>query len=241
MKIRIILAVLIVSLLSVFPVSASSTDYVVDKADILSNDNESQLESMISETAEECGVGIYILTVEDYGGGNIDAFAKSYFNDNSLGYGKSNKGALLVLSMSQRDYAYYTNSAKCKNISDDFLSYFSYGDYYYGFEEYANSVRNSVKSSASNVVKAVLIGIAIGIIAALITVFAMKSKLKTVKAVNSAKNYVRKNSLNLTNSKDIYLYSNVVAVPRNTQSSSSGRGGSSFGGGRISSGSHGKF
>ena len=66
-------------------------------------------------------------------------------------------------------------------------------------------------------ITAILICLLIGIVAAFIVTGVMKAELKTVKSQSDAGSYVRYNSLELTQSRDIYLYRNVTrrAKPKN--------------------------
>lgn len=71
---------------------------------------------------------------------------------------------------------------------------------------------------------AAAIGAAIGGIYTLI----LKCKMKSVQMQQTANNYVRQNSLNITNSSEIFLYKNVIKEKRESSSSAtSGGGGSS--------------
>ena len=85
--------------------------------------------------------------------------------------------------------------------------------------------------------KYLLISLVIGVVLALITLSSMKSKLKTVRPQNSAATYTRDNSMEITNSRDFFLYRNVrrTAIPQNNSS----RGGSSRGSSRGSGGGRG--
>ena len=66
----------------------------------------------------------------------------------------------------------------------------------------------------------------IALIIALIVVSSMKKKLTSVKFADSANDYVRPGSLNLTESRDTFLYSSVTRTVRETESRSGGGGGS---------------
>lgn len=66
-------------------------------------------------------------------------------------------------------------------------------------------------------IKTVLIAVAIGaLLALLIPMSILKGQLKTVRRQNTAANYVRPNSMQLTQKRDIYLYRNVIrtAIPK---------------------------
>jgi uncharacterized protein len=86
----------------------------------------------------------------------------------------------------------------------------------------------------------ILISAGVGLVIALITVGIMKGKLKTVRRQPAAGNYVRKGSMNITESSDLFLYSKVnrTAKPKNNGSGSSTHTSSS---GRTHGGGGGKF
>jgi uncharacterized protein len=74
------------------------------------------------------------------------------------------------------------------------------------------------------------ISLVVGLVVALIVTAIMRSKLKSVRYKNQAMDYVRPGSMQVTESRDIFLYRNVTRRPR-PKPSSSGGGRSSSGGG----------
>lgn len=72
-----------------------------------------------------------------------------------------------------------------------------------------------------------LVVILMGAIIAFIITGIMRSKLKSVRMQSSASNYVINNSLNITDSRDSFLYSSISKVKIQKPSSSSSSGGSS--------------
>lgn len=86
----------------------------------------------------------------------------------------------------------------------------------------------------------------IGGVVGLIVAFSLKKQLKSVYSKTAASGYMRKNSMQLTEQQDLYLYANVTKTPRQTDSGRSGHGGggggSHFSSSGISHGGHsGKF
>ena len=77
----------------------------------------------------------------------------------------------------------------------------------------------------------------IGIIAGLIVAFVMKGQLKSVRKQDSARVYVKQDSMQLNYSRDIFLYRNVERTKKQerVESTSSGSGGTarSKGGGSF--------
>lgn len=70
------------------------------------------------------------------------------------------------------------------------------------------------EENSSNFVKKLLISLAIGLIIALIVCMIMKSMMKTANPKATANDYIRKNSFNITRSRDIFIYANVTKKKR---------------------------
>jgi len=71
-------------------------------------------------------------------------------------------------------------------------------------------------------IETALIGLGVGVVIAAIIMFAIRSKLKSVRSQRTACNYVRDNSFRLTNQRDIFLFRNITRTPRQTQASGGG-------------------
>lgn len=69
-----------------------------------------------------------------------------------------------------------------------------------------------------------IIAVVFGFIVAIVSVSAMKAQLKTVRSEAGAKAYEKKNSMNITSSRDIYLYRNIRKTPRPKDSGSNRSG-----------------
>ena len=130
-------------------------------------------------------------------------------------------------------YDYYSSDSDGDN---------SYGGYYNdAYEYFGGQDFSGTTARPFNVVTSLLLALAIGFVLALITVSAMKGKLKTVHHRYEASNYVVPGSLNLRQSEDRFLYSNVTQtpIPQHEDNHSSHGGGFSGGGSSVSFGSSG--
>ena len=82
-----------------------------------------------------------------------------------------------------------------------------------------------------------IIAAAVGFVVAKVVTGIMKGKLKTVRFQAGAGSYVKAGSMNVTESRDLFLFANVTRSPRPKESSSGGSSthtsssGSSHGGG----------
>ena len=68
--------------------------------------------------------------------------------------------------------------------------------------------------TAQDVLKKILYAFIAGVIIALIVCLVMKSRMKTVRTKATANDYIRKNSFNITRSRDIFIYSEISKKKR---------------------------
>ena len=102
-------------------------------------------------------------------------------------------------------------SLLCVNVfaySDDYL----YDDEYYEYVDEEEYYIDEVKEEF-NVGKKLLISFVVGLVLALIITGIMRSGMKSVRFQNAARNYIKRDSMVVTKSMDIYLYSRVTKVP----------------------------
>ena len=111
------------------------------------------------------------------------------------------------------------------------MHYLSSGDWYEGFDAFIDGMEDRIDEHFNfPIMRNVGIALVVGVIVAFCVTGVMRSKLKSVRWQNNARQYVREGSFKLTRSRDLYLYSTVTRVPR-PKSSSGSRGGFSGGGG----------
>jgi len=220
---------------------------LVDGADILDNDEETALLDMLNEISERQQVDVVVFTVE-----SIGTDSAQYYTDNEIfeaynyGYGSDRNTILLMLSMEYRDWHVTTagygitavTDAGLEYMFEQFIPYLSDGDYFTGFtvyaeycDEFITLAKNGDPFDIDDLPKepfnkgmAFIVSLVIGLIVAFITVGSMKSKMKSVREQAGAKYYVKQNSMNITESRDYYLYR---SVSRSEKSDSSSSGGSS--------------
>ena len=235
-----------------------------DGADLLSDEEERNLLYLLDTLSSERGVDYVVVTVPSMGGKSEMEYADDYYDTH--GYGTD--GILLLIDMETRAY-YESTAGTLQNyfeyyyeyLEDDFVSYLSYGDYYGAFCRFAQGADDRVDECQRREVYermpteekiryrlqsiptlVILIPLVIGLIAAGIMTSKEKAKLTSVRMQNNAARYVRGGSMNLTTSRDTFLYSHVTRVRIETDSSSGGRsggGGSHFSSGGVSHGGHG--
>ena len=239
---------LAICLLSVLCLPANATAArLTDEADLLTSSEAAALEAKLDEISTRQGVDIVIVTVESTEGEEPRDFADDWFDYNDYGL----DGILLLVSMEDSDWYVSTSGygitaitdAGLEYISDRFVPHLSDGEYMEAFETFADLCDSFITQAKTgdpydshnlpkepfNVVLNLLICLGIGLVVALIVTGKMCSDLVTVRQQVKADNYVIPGSLQLTNSRDLFLYSQVTKTERpksggsSTHTSSSGR------------------
>lgn len=255
----ILLCVILVSLLMLPAAADSQLPRIVDNADLLTAEEEQQLEDAAYDFCAQYSLDIVILTVDSLNGKPIAAFADDYYDENGYGVGTDYSGLLLVVAMSERELYISTCGDAINRLNDreldDIISNISLplsdGNYYDAFEMFFGFVSLSVDydpgriSDTSGTEPQInwLLSVLIGIVAAAITVFIMVSTMNTKRPKYSAGDYVKSGSYDLYRRHDMFLYSQVSKV-RRQQNNGGGHGGTSVhrsSGGRSHGGRGGRF
>ncbi len=218
--------------------------YYYDEAGILSKNEAYSLENRLEEIENTYGAKIFITVVNNTGNQSAYNYAADYLYS-ALNHGES--GAILLLSMDERDWAVYATGGARSVLTDSRIDsimnvlisdYFSENDYYNGFCGFANQcMAYFLKTEADGIdpsarytdndngdfslFTSVLISFCIGLVAAIVTVIILRGQLKSIKSAKNAANYVNVNSFSLVESRDIYLYSTVTKTQKSQSSSGS--------------------
>ncbi len=261
----IILAVFLA--VAVIPTYAEAeSGRLVDMADLLTSNEEADLLSKLDEISNRQQLDVVVVTVETLDGKTPEAYADDFYDYNGYGFGDSYDGILLLISMEDRDYYMTTTGfgitaftdAGLEYIADSFLWDLGEGYYADAFEIFADQCDRFITQAKTGApydvdnmpeepfepVITFFMCLIPGFIVALIAVTVMRFQLKTVRPRNEAKNYVVNGSMNLTRTRDLFLYKtlDVRAIPRDE--GNGGRGGSSThtsSSGRTHGGGGGKF
>ena len=212
--------------------------FLYDEADLLTDPEEETLVQKLEEVSHATNAQIVVVTLASMDGGNIDEFIDYLYDNMGFGYGENHDGVLLLVSMDPREYRILSNGYAGTAIGPDQIDtlcdivqpYLTKGSYATAFTYFANESEDFLAyylaGSPFNAGKSFMISLVIGIIAGLITVFVMKGQLKSVRKQDSARVYVKKGSMRLTYSRDIFLYRNVERTKKQerVESTSSGSG-----------------
>lgn len=238
-----------------FPAAAADTaSYIIDDAALLTPEQQTELNGIAAQIADTYRIGVYIITVPNYHayGDEYMIFDVlwNYYHDNNLGYGPNREGMILMLSMAERDYAtfFYGNRTEYafdsygqEKLESYFLDDLGENDWYHGFCNYLYASEDFLaRAEAGDPVRespwpmAVLF-IGIACFLSFIVTMIQWSRMKNVAPAQSAAHYAS-SGLDLTRTRDQFLYRNVRR--RKIETSSSGGRSHSGGGG---SGRSGKF
>ena len=111
---RLLLAFLSVLVFCVSMAAAEQTGaqlyYVTDEAGLLSENENMMLEKMAETVSQKYGIGVYIVTVEDYRdfhSGGVYKATYTIYHEYTMGEGPDRDGIMLLLSMDDRDWAMF--------------------------------------------------------------------------------------------------------------------------------------
>ena len=217
---------------------------LVDEADLLTDSEESTLLEKLDEISERQKADVVIITVDAIEYGTPQEYADDLYDYLGYGYGENRDGVLLLISMEERDWWMTTTGfgitaitdAGIEYISEKFLPDLSDGNYAEVFTTYAELCddfftqaktgepydKGHMPKEPFGIVQNLIIALVIGLVVALIATGIMKGKLKSVRFQSAANSYIKENSMNVTESRDLFLYSQVTRRAKPKESESSG-------------------
>ena len=230
-----------------------TSDYprLMDTANLLSDAEEEKLLNDLDEVSERQKLDAVIVTADTLEGSDIVSFADNLYEYCRFGYGANKDGVLLLISIEDRDWYISTcgygitafTDAGIQYIGKQMKSDLSSGNYaaacqsfIQNCDEFITQARTDRPFDKSNLPREPMsaiwipVSLFVGIVIAVIIVGGMKSALKTVRFQPEAKNYIKDGSLNITQSRDLFLYRTVNRTEKaknndsgsSTHSSSSG-------------------
>lgn len=239
--IAILFSILLIGLLC-FSVSAEGTlPRLTDNADILTYEEEVKLTKLLDEISERQNFDVVVHTCYGDSGNDIVDYADCYYDDH---FGINTDGAAYVIDMSSNKWSISTSGRgvdnisndKCDEIGGEAAEHLKSGDYYNAMVVFAEGCDDNCNGPKYNWFFGIVISLVIGFVIAFIATGVMKGQLKSVRFKAEANDYLVPGSLNITSSRDMFLYRNVTrrAKPKDTSSgshtsSSGGRHGGSSG------------
>ena len=261
MKRKFLCFVLVIAAMLSISVSAALAEeteaqlyYITDEAGLLTEEEDLYLEDLAESVSKEYGVGVYVVTVDDYQNyGSGDVFETTYgiYHDYTMGEGEGRDGIMLLLSMYDRDWAMFCYGENCEyafdsygqaELEDVFLDNFGEDDWYGGFEDYILECADYLQKAADGdpVRESPAFGIIVvtcfALLFALLVVGLVWLHMKSVTKAKTANAYFA-TALELTGQSDTFTHR--TETRHKIESSSSGGSSSHSGGG--GSGRSGKF
>lgn len=271
MKIKKISVVLILCLMlaSMWSVSAFAVTEglpkVIDNAELLTPEQEEDLTNKILQINSAYNFEVVIHTTLSCGEKTPQAYADDYYDYS----GYDSDGVILVIDIGGRNYYISTKGYGITaftdyglaELEDAFVPKLSEGDYYGASCTFINTAVNYLDAAKSGTpydvppepekkkgfgayFLAILICTAVSAGIGGVSVAVMKSKMNTARSNNMAENYIDRNSVNITQSDDMFLYATVTKTRIETDSDHGSSGGSSThtsSSGSTHGGSGGKF
>ena len=222
-----------------------------DSAEVLTEDEDNELEASLEELSVRQSFDVVIATIEslesvDYD--SMEAYADDLYDFCQFGYGSDMDGVLLLVSVGDRKWHISTcgygitafTDAGIQYLGEQMTPFMADGDYAGAFrtfvqwsDTYIDAARAGHPYDVNNLPREPLslmylfLALGIGLALAWVVVHVMKSQLRSVAFQENAASYVREGSMKLTNQRDLFLYRDVHRTERPKESSSSDSGGSS--------------
>lgn len=216
--------------------------FVADDADLLTEEEQSDLQAKLEEIGKTHGIEIAVVTTDSYAENSIMSFADNTMDYNDWGFAgsTSDKAIELAVCMSDRSYAVCTETAAATIFTDDriyeledlFLDDLSSGDYYDSFAAFADGCdkicyRYEKSGSIFGAFYEVepwkwFLCVVMGLFLGFLPVAVMTSGMKTVHMNNSAGAYEGNGGVRLNRQYDRFIRKSVNRVRIEHNSSSGG-------------------
>ncbi len=231
---------------------------LLDDAGLLTDSEAAELLDQLDEVSKRQNFDVVIITVEGLENDTPQQFADDIYDYCGYGYGENHDGILLLLSMEDRDWAISTTgygitaftSSGQEYLVDQFKPYLSDGNYAKAFQIFVEECDDFLTQAANGEPYGkgnmpyiplswfhIVIALGVGLLIGGITVGVMAGSMKSVRKQAAARDYLREGSLNLTDSRDVFLYRTLDRRERpkedddhsdvHTSSSGTSHGGSS--------------
>ena len=228
-------------LFSVLPAYAAE-QRVFDTADLLTAEEEQNLQQFCEDAMEEYDIDFAYLTTNDTDGLSTMEYGTDFYLDHDFGVGENYTGAIFVLNMGEREGRLITSGEAMDMITDedaDFIwdeisGYFSDGDYYGGMEQlwqYVDALcadyqtngadggsvdtffsENPV-SSGNGIAMLALIAAAFSAVIAGVSVLSMRKACKNVHPYTDGRAYLKENGCHLRTNQDTFANTHTTMVP----------------------------
>ena len=250
-KIILVFLTFVLCLFSFFPVFAEeenegfADEYyrLMDMASLLTDSEAARLIDRLDEISVRQKMDIVIVTTNDLEGSGVMEYADDLYDYCKFGYGDSRDGLLLLISMEDNDWWISTcgygitvfTDAGIEYIGKKIVPYLSDSDFAGAFDafidqcdDFITQARTDKPYDISNLPREplsrgwIFVSLISGLLLSLFTVVKMKNKLKTVRAQAAADSYIKPGTLNINDSREMFLYRSVTRTQKPKNNSSGG-------------------
>lgn len=248
-KIFSCMLLLLISMTLLLPVYAAfENPPIIDDAGYLMQSELAKLSEELEQIREKYNFEVAIYTESEMSGNTAEEAADDIYDYNGYGAGENDDGIILYICRDTREYHFsthgkgleYFNKNGLIYLESKVLPYLEDDNYYKAFEVYSKTADELLKMASEgkpynekNLSTKYIIGVILVCLLAplLLAYIMMKKKLKKMKTAvenDYATNYMKPGSMNISVSRDLFLYSRITKTERpkessGTHTSSSGR------------------
>ena len=216
---------------------------LLDMASLLSDEEVDSLTSRLDELSLRQKMDVVIATTDTLDGKSVVEYADDLYDYCSFGYGANRDGLILVISMEDNDWYISTcgygitvfTDAGIEYIGKQIVPYLSDSDFTGAFAKYITLCDEFITQAKTDKPYDIgslpreplspawiLVSLIVGLILSCTTVGKMKAKLTTVRAQAAANSYIKPGTLNINDSREMFLYRSVTRTQKPKNNSSSG-------------------
>ncbi len=248
---------------AIIPVGAAEYWLVFDDAELLTDTEEITLDAKYDEIGSRHQMEVVAAVFETIGDYTPREYADDFYDYNGYGYGDNNDGLVLIVVMDTSDWYISTcgkaitafTDAGIDYIGEQIVPYLSDGDVCGAFDKFADLCddfmtqyetgdpydTHNLPKEPFDAVMALVIALVAGFIISKIYTGSLKKQLKTAVKQDKASGYVKEGGINVTTSRDFFLYRTVNRTAKESSSSSGGSSTHSSSSGTTHGGGGGKF
>ena len=228
----------------VLPVFAATDAFVYDSARLMSTAEAQSLSQKLAQLSAEYEAQIVVITVHE-GDNDADMLVNAVYDDMGLGYGDTYDGVLLLVCMDDREYRILSNGyageaigpSQIDAIGDAIVSDLSDGAYADAFSTFADQcayyLDGYLNGFPFNFGKNLIVALIIGMVAGVVVALVLKKQLKSVRQQKQANIYIKSGSMQITKSRDLFLYREVSRTKKDSSNSSGSGSSRNVGGGKF--------
>lgn len=222
--------------------SEDNFEKIYDYAGVFTFSEKEELNNKMKEFINEYNLDIAIVTINYNPKESAKAYAEYFYEYSNLGIGSNYDGLMLLIDFDNEN-SYIATCGKGKNIYSDSNLDKILDDMYDGKTPFSDSYGAAINfvdganyyaysNVVSNKILKILFALGIPFIITIIIIAVQCGKHKTIKKQIAAKEYLKKDSVNITVSDDKFIstFTSKIKIESSSSRSHGGGGGHSFGG-----------